>query len=111
MQGNINLVSLIINILFNNRQQQIILHYFSPIHLMQLWINISNLTCFVYFYYPGIFKNLCVLRLRGKVLVGAAGVTCLKKLLDPSPMSNRANASQIQDRTTARQGQSHQGQW
>lgn len=111
MYENINLVSLIINILFNKREQQIILHYSGPIHLMQLWINISNLTRFAYFNYPDIFRKLYVLCLCGKVLVGMAGSACLKKLLDLSPMSNRANASQIQDRATASQGQAHQGQW
>ena len=53
-----------------------------------------------------------VLGLRGQVLVaGAAGVASVRSCQKLPPVSNEANASQLQDRPAAGQGRAHQRRW
>jgi len=56
---------------------------------------------------------ISVVGLCGKVLVtgGLQGGGFCEKLLEASSLSDRASASQLQDRPAAGQGQAHQRQW
>ena len=60
----------------------------------------------------GLLQENTVLGLCGKVFVagGHRGGFC-EKLLEASPMSDRANDSWLQDGPTAGQGRDHQQRW